>query len=135
MKPGRPFSVVAVLAAQSLAFSLALLVVARLLDEASLSWWSIVAAVGAAYLVMGAVSGTGLRRPLLVGLSAFLAPLVILGWIGWRTTYGLLLRHVQASEDVLPLLLAPANLVTALFLSLCALVGYGLSRRLRRRAP
>jgi len=130
----RSLAVAALLVGESIAFLLALLAVMRSLGDASLPLWLIVAIVGAVYLVIGALPVPRARHPLVVGISAFLVPLVILGWIGWRTEYFLLFKHVRAWENAPRVILAPANLGTALFLSSCAIVGHVLARRIRRHA-
>jgi hypothetical protein len=130
----RSLAVAAALLGESVAFSLALLVVVRSLGDTVPSWWPIIVIVGAVYLVVGAVPVPRVRHPLLVGASSFLAPLVILGWVGWRTDLAFLLEHIRAWEGLPRVILAPANLGTALFLSSCALVGSALTRRIRGRA-
>jgi len=130
----RSLAVAAALLGESVAFSLALLVVVRSLGDIAPSWWPIVVIVGAVYLVVGAVPVPRARHPLLVGVSAFFVPLVILGWVGWRTDLAFLLEHVRAWEGLPRVILAPANLGTALFLSSCALVGSVLTRSIRGRA-
>jgi hypothetical protein len=127
-------AVAAALLGEGVAFALALLVVVRSLGDTVPSWWPIIVIVGALYLVVGAVPVPRVRHPLLVGVSSFLVPLVILGWVGWRTDLAFLLEHVRAWEGLTRVILAPANLGTALFLSSCALVGSVLTRRIRGRA-
>jgi len=126
-------TVAAMLLGEVIVFLLVLVAVTRSLGDASRSLGLIAGVLGAAYLVIGAVPAPRNRRPLLIGASAFVVPLVVLGWIGWRTEYSLLPRHLGAWEDLPSLVLAPANLTMALFLSSCALVGHVIARRVRRR--
>jgi hypothetical protein len=70
---------------------------------------------------------------MLLGMSAFLVPLAIFGWIGWRFEYFSLVETIGAWENLPRVVLTPANLGTAVFLSICAIVGNGVARRIRGR--
>ena len=131
MRLKRVLAVVAIIVGESIAFSLALLAVMWLGGDALDSVWLGIAIVGVVYLVVGAVPVPRARRPLFIAMSAFLVPLAIVGWIDWRIEYFLLFEHVGAWENLPRVMLSPANVGTALFLSCSALVGCWLARRIR----
>ncbi len=125
-------AVVAIIVAEGIAFSLALLGVMWLGGDVLDSAWLGVAIVAVAYVAVGAVPMPRPRHPLFVAIPAFLVPFAILGWIDWRIEYFLLFEHVGAWENLPRVMLSPANLGTALLLSSGALVGYWLRRRIRK---
>ena len=134
MRLKRFLEVAAIIVGESVAFSLVLLAVMWLGGDATDSAWLAVAIVGVAYLVVGAVPIPGVRHPLFVAIPAFVVPFAILGWIDWRIEYFLLFEHVGAWENLPRVMLSPANLGSALFLSCSALAGYRLARHMRRDA-
>jgi hypothetical protein len=73
------------------------------------------------------------RQSLFIGIAGFLVPLLILGWIDWRIEYFLMFEHVGAWENLPRVILGPENLGAAVFLSVSAIAGRSLSRRLLAR--
>jgi hypothetical protein len=132
VKLKRILAVAASLLGEVLAFLLALLVVMRLVGD-SLLWWTALVILGAVYLAVGAAPTPWARYPMFLGITAFLVPLVIFGWIGWRIEYFLRFEHVGAWENLPRVVLTSANLGTAVFLAFCAIVGNGVARRIRGR--
>ncbi len=129
----RALIVAALLVGECTAFTLALLAVSWSVGNISISWWATLLLMGAVYLVVGGAPVPPWRRPLIIGMAAFLVSFLILGWIDWRIEYFLIFEHSGAWENLPRVMLAPTDLGAAAFLALCALIGNRLSRRIRGR--
>ena len=129
----RSLALAALLIGECLAFAVALLVVLRSLGDVVNSWWLGLAILVAVYFVVGAVPIPSVRQTLPIGIAGFVVPLLILGWIDWRIEYFLIFEHVGAWENLPRVMLGPENLGTACGLSVSAIAGHSLSRRVFTR--
>ena len=125
----------AVLICECAAFALALLVVMRSLGDVLNSWWLGLVIFGAVYALVGAVPIPSVRQPVFIGIAGFLVPLVILGWIDWRIEYFLMFEHVGAWENLPRVILGPENVGAAVLLSMSAIAGHSLGRRIVTLVP
>jgi hypothetical protein len=130
----RGLLVAALLVGECIAFTLALLAVFWSVGDISIPGWAALLLMGAVYLVLGGVPVPHWRRPVIIGMAAFLVSFLMLGWIDWRIEYFLIFEHSGAWENLPRVMLAPTNLGAGAFLALCALVGSRLSRHIHGRA-
>jgi len=129
----RSLALAGILIGECTAFAVALLVAMRSLGDVVNSWWLGLVILGAVYFLVGAVPIPSVRQSLFIGIAGFLMPLLILGWIDWRIEYFLMFEHVGAWENLPRVMLGPENLGAAGVLSVSAITGHSLSRRMFTR--
>lgn len=97
--------------------------------------WMGLVVIAIIYLVLGATPSPWIRRPLLVGVAAFLVPFGLLGWISWWVEYRFLVFFERSAvwPNLPRVLFGSENLAVATCLSGVALGGHSLRARVWRR--
>ena len=124
------------LAGELLVFGLGLAIPLWASQEVTYSSWVGLASLAGIYLLLGATPLPWTRRPLLLGVAAFLVPFGLLGWISWRMEYFFIFERPNSWQNLPRMLFGLKNVGVAALLCGLAVTGAicvrGWARRRRR---